>query len=142
MITKSQILTALFAFILILGCRPDNSVEPETNNLINRIEANSVEIVSPTYGENWSPGSTNIIKWSFANEVEKVNILLYRKSALILEIASNIENENEFEWNIPGNLPRSHHYRVFVEECGSYSINDFSEYFYILEEEQDKIDDP
>lgn len=123
-------LSLLALALVFLSCRSSttSSYEPDTGNSVTSL----VSFHSPEEGENWKPGTTHQIQWSFSREVEKINIYLYRKDQLKLTIAEDIDNKNQFEWTVPNVIDYSHHYRISVVDRLQKETGNFSNYFFII----------
>ncbi|MDF1612943.1 hypothetical protein [Stygiobacter electus] len=74
------------------------------------------------------------IKWQLSNEVKKVQIILFKKEALIDYLAISFPNIGEFNWNIPKNFTNSIHYRIKIIAIDYPRINALSDYFYIKDD--------
>ena len=130
MIFPRLLIFLLFA-AFIFGCREDNvptaNIEPEPQPAQGLIK-----ITSPSYSENWYPGTVHTIRWEFEQDISKVDILLYRKDIKIMTIASGIDNKAFYDWTVPASLSFSHHYRIKVVDAVGKKIEDYSDYFYII----------
>lgn len=128
---RSGILISALFLLLFFGCREDDDVSSLSIDPVQRDE-NSIEILSPSYSENWLPGTTHKIEWSFENKVEKVNIILFRKNLQVLTIQSNLENSSSYNWMVPPDIVYSHHYRIKVVAASGSFAESFSDFFYII----------
>ena len=115
---------------LIFSCR-ENSVPSYSNEPIVQTQS-LIKVTSPTYSENWYPGSKQTITWDFEHNISKVDILLFRKDIKVLEIATKIDNTSFYNWDVPSNLNYSHHYRIKIVDSIEKRSEDFSDYFYII----------
>lgn len=126
-----KILTAILLLLtsLLLECRglltdsepPDSIVQPP-------IEANNIQVLEPVFSKIYYPGDTLIVKW-IAPTIEKINIQLYKKSEYKFTLAENVNNNGNFSWIIPINIPSSNHYLIKIISNNNNNIFKYSEQF-------------
>jgi hypothetical protein len=105
------------------GYQPESIVQPPS-------EAAQIIVTSPTHGSIWKKGDVIKIKW-IAPTIENIKIQLFRKSAYILMIALNVENDGIYEWIIPDNIAFSNHYLLKISNQKKSSVYNYSGRFAI-----------
>lgn len=126
-----KFLILLILPLLFWGCR-ENSVPTTNIEPTPRTAEGLIKVTSPTYTENWYPGTKQTIRWDFEEDITHVDILLYRKDIKIMSIANGVENTSHYVWNVPYGLNYSHHYRIKVVNALNKKAEDYSDYFYII----------
>ncbi len=120
----------LFSIFLFTGCRdifgddsqqPVAIVEPPT-------EASKIIVTEPVFGMIKNPGDTININW-IAPSIYKIDIQLYRKSEYKFTIIEDLENNGNFEWIIPSEIPLSNHYLIKIISHTNSDIYEFSGQF-------------
>ncbi len=129
---KIKILLLFVSILLIPSCNRINDPEFEDVFVVNPVEPSSLKIFSPTYQEVVQPGSTLNIKWNFPDDIEYVQISIYRKESKTELISIKTENTGLYEWKIPDDFKMSVHYRINIALYNTPVVNKFSEYFFIL----------
>jgi len=100
-----------FVILMLAGCREETLLQDE--ELIPDENLTSViNILSPIDPDEFTYGEEVLIKWEPRDY--KVNIELYRKSDLKLEIATDVGTNGEYVWVIPDQIDASVHYRIKV----------------------------
>lgn len=60
----------------------------------------------------WKKGETHTIKWKITEDLENIRIVLLKKFKKVATISDFTNNDGNFNWTIPSDLPGSHHYRI------------------------------
>ncbi|MCU7500483.1 MAG: hypothetical protein HF300_13470 [Ignavibacteria bacterium] len=125
----------LFSLILIAGCREKlNLTEPQTgmNQIITNTDTpNVLYMTTPSGGEILLKGVQFRIRWFGSSSIKTVALSLFRKDEEITGISGATENDGQFIWKIPTNIPNSVHYRIRLSNSISPDEHIFSEYFTI-----------
>ncbi len=125
-------ITFLF-FSILFSCREIHTpLEPAGNDTGDGPGFSQILITYPTGGQTFTPGAMINIRWNWVGDAERINIELYKKDLLMLNIAENIPNESRFSWNIPLDLRNSHHYRIKITDARNDNTYKWSGFFYIL----------
>ncbi|MFZ5946753.1 MAG: Ser-Thr-rich GPI-anchored membrane family protein [Stygiobacter sp.] len=128
-----KIILIVLSFLFISCAQREELILSEETSPINIIN-DDIKIISPKFGEVWKSSTTQKIKWQLSNEVKKVQIILFKKEALIDYLAISFPNIGEFNWNIPKNFTNSIHYRIKIIAIDYPRINALSDYFYIKDD--------
>ncbi|MBU1099816.1 MAG: GPI anchored serine-threonine rich family protein [Bacteroidetes bacterium] len=116
---------------LLLGCRDNGISDPDQSYLF--VDPVNFEITAPVFGSRWDMGTTNEILWVPFTRIEKVDILLYKKSEFIMTIADGVPNTGKLTWTVPMDLPyTSHHYLIKVINPFNEKVLLESEQFYVF----------
>ena len=132
MLKKSITKILSLSVIILLSCRSESTGPAD---IIVSVQPFSpkISINSPQQYAIWKAGNTYTIKWKTSSSISRINIELYKKSYFRRLIANNILNEEYFEWKIPSDIPRSHHYKLKIENSNNSDDYSISDVFYILE---------
>jgi len=121
------IIFSVISPLIITGCRQlsDGTMESGLNSPNVEVR-NNIVVSSPVGKEIYNPGEIILIKWISPAFVTKVDIFLYKKSALKIRINKNMRNNGEIVWQIPHDIQPSNHYKIkmvnsFDEEDFGYS---------------------
>ncbi len=119
-------------FFLVKGCNIDGvevadipEIEIETTSIA------AIDVISPTSADRWKKGESYLIRWSSPSGIKTVRIELYRKTALQRVIINDIENRNEYWWNIPDEIATSLNYSIKVVNTANENQFGFSQRFTI-----------
>ena len=97
------------------------------------VSEESIEVISPSFGETWNSGSAHNVTWLYENqETSNINVSLYKGDVYNMTLTNNAINTNDggnWTWNIPYYLVSGSYYSIRIEN----STNDFgnSDYFTI-----------
>lgn len=130
---KKLLITVLFiAVSALLGCSERGTVEPNDDGLlvIPPSESN-IQVLTPLNDQTVKPNTELHIEWIHTGNMEKVDIVLYRKREFMRPIAYDLDNEGSYLWKVPADLPSSHHYRIEVRNGYNDADAEFSYYFFI-----------
>ena len=90
----------------------------------------TITILNPISYARFTPGSRCEIKWNTTGNISNVNIELYQNSDLILTIAEQHENVQNFTWLVPDNLQEGD-YSVKIVDANDLDVYIFSVTFTI-----------
>jgi FG-GAP-like repeat/Secretion system C-terminal sorting domain len=79
-----------------------------------RTERVAVEVLSPNGGEFWRPTTGHLITWNSSSPSTPVWIELLQAGSLFWVIETSTDNDGEYEWVIPANLPLRSDYQIQV----------------------------
>jgi hypothetical protein len=117
---------------ILMSCRTENVVEPYTD-VSEFAYINSVmRIISPEFGDKWNRGTTQTIRWFMTDDVKSVNIHLFRKNEFKFTIEKGVTGY-KYDWKIPIDLAKSHHYRIRVSNSANSEQYVVSKDFHILQ---------
>jgi len=88
-------------------------------------------VISPKEWETWYMQNTYVIKWKPTEEVKYVKIELVRKFKPKYTIVTETENTGYWEWEVPGYLNPSLHYRIKISDLENPKIVNYSKEFAI-----------
>ncbi len=108
----SILIVLLLVILQFNACREDIIAPTEENTTINNDSGILKEIINPKDGDVWESGKTYLIKWKTSDKIDDVKIELVRKFNYILTISHSAQNDGEYLWKVPHNLPYQHHYRI------------------------------
>jgi hypothetical protein len=120
----------LFSNFLFTGCRdifgddtqqPVAIVQPPT-------EGSKVIVTEPVLGMIKNPGDIINISW-IAPTINKIDIQLFRKNEFKFNIIADLDNNGNFEWKIPYEIPLSNHYLIKIISHANSDIYKFSDQF-------------
>ncbi len=129
--TKIMILLLFVCILFVLACNRINDPHSEDVFSINPVDLTELKVYSPSYQQIITPGSILKIKWYFPENVDFVQIALYRKDSRTEIITIKTPNTGYYEWKIPEDFRNSVHYRINISVYNTPVINKFSEYFFI-----------
>ena len=89
--------------------------------------AASIKVLYPNGGEVLKTNTMVHIKWQSKDINGKVVIVLYKKGIKHEVIAKQTDNNGNFPWKIPQNLPEGNDYRIRIRALNDLAINDFSD---------------
>lgn len=125
----------LFSLVLLAGCREKLDLTdsgPGTNLLITSTDAPDVlYLTTPSGGEVLQKGFQFRIRWFVSPSVKTVSLTLFKKTEEVTGISGATENDGQFTWKIPTNIPSSVHYRIKLSNTLSPEEFIFSDYFTI-----------
>ncbi|MGE5353066.1 MAG: Ser-Thr-rich GPI-anchored membrane family protein [Acidobacteriota bacterium] len=125
----------LFSLVLLAGCREKLNLtdpQPGMNQIItNNENPNVLYLTTPSGGEVLMKGVQFPIRWFVSSSIKSVALTLFRKEEDITEISGATENDGQFNWRIPTNIPSSSNYRIKLSNYLSPGEFIFSEYFTI-----------
>lgn len=130
---KLTILVFLIAGFIFTSCSVREENDNTGDDIASPIVPENLKVTSPTYRDNWEPGTKHIIKWDFPDEVANVKIYLYRKSEFKSYITISTANTGSFEWDIPSDIRRSVHYRLKIQSYDHENIYTISDYFTVVD---------
>lgn len=85
---------------------------------IDKFRFGEFKLLSPSGGENWKSGSTQIVRWSNSGNLgKKVNVDLYKGKDVrpIKNIASNVDiNKEIYMWKMEKNIPSGNDYYLRI----------------------------
>jgi hypothetical protein len=117
---------SLIFTLTISGCRQIFGDREQPESIVEvPIEASNIIVRSPTHGTIWNPGDTIFIKW-IAPTIQRIDILLYRKSEFKFMNTKNIENSGRFDWIVPLDIPLPNHYLIKISSHNIPDIYNFS----------------
>jgi len=112
--------------VLLSGCRQIFGDREQPESIVSApTEAANIIVTSPDQGTIWNPGDTITINW-IAPTIKKLEIQLYRKSEYKFTITENLENNGQFDWIVPLDIPLSNHYLVKVANHNNRDVYKFS----------------
>ena len=122
MIRMSYTLLLLITAFLFIACDQFRyeSYEPETTAAYYSPESPFV-IISPSYKEQFRPGSDLIVKWDTYKPISSVRIDLYKSTTFLFKLTSRTENLGEFKWRISPDLKASVKYNVKISNADDES---------------------
>jgi hypothetical protein len=94
---------------------------------------NAVLFSSPAQGQTITTGSTCQIKWTADSAYlgTNVNLSIVKGTARLANIATNINNNGAYSWDVPSYLSSGTNYRVKIENCAQTDLNGYSPLFTI-----------
>ena len=110
------VISASILFSLFTGCRQLLGGANDPGFITTDFEpVEKFIVISPVRGDIYAPGDMIEIMWltSFSS-VSKINVLLYRKSALQRTIIEDHQNVGNYFWQIPDAIDNSIHYSIKV----------------------------
>jgi len=125
-----KVVTNIVCILLFTGCRDifgdDNQqpiaiVQPPT-------EASKIIVTEPVFGMIKNPGDIINISW-IAPTINKIDIQLFRKNEFKFNIIEDLDNNGNFEWKIPYEVPLSNHYLIKIISHANSDIYKFSDQF-------------
>jgi len=113
---KKSLSILISSFVVIsclVSCRksinePSSEIIEEHQPFVVKLK----QIEYPSEKVKWEQGKNYEIKWAITKNLDKVNIVLLKKFKQVAVISKSTENDGKFSWNIPSDLPGSHHYRI------------------------------
>jgi len=91
-----------------------------------------IVVISPNGGEDWIKGTTKDIKWtSCEGSSSNVRITLWKDNQYYTTLINSTENDGNYYWTIPWNLPRSSNYKIKITS-NSTGISDLSDENFII----------
>ncbi|MFZ3382424.1 MAG: Ser-Thr-rich GPI-anchored membrane family protein [Candidatus Methanoperedens sp.] len=98
----------------------------------------SMKVTSPNGGETWIHATDHNIKWDKPICTSNVKLNLYKSETLFYKISSGTENDGEYDWIVPHDLPSGKDYRIKAE-CSNfiYSTKDYSDGFFSIFRDMD-----
>lgn len=121
----------LLIFPLFLSCGQNERISSPGPTDIIEAAMNEMMVTSPKPGDDWKPGSTQIIIWRSATGIGSVQIQLYRKDELKRIISDKYANTGSYTWIIPTNLASSVHYRIRIVAIERPMVSYRTEFFSI-----------
>lgn len=92
-----------------------------------------INIATPTASMIWRKGQHQSIHWTSTLPAStNLRILLYRGSSPIAPISTITSNDGLYTYFVPQSLPNGTNYRVRIFDITNPSINDFSDFFVIM----------
>ncbi len=92
----------------------------------------SITIISPSAGRYWETGSSQSIQWSSAFVSAEVGISLYNDDVFYQTITSRTNNDGEYSWSIPMDLPLGMGYSIKIYDSLYPSTYSFSRYHFVI----------
>ncbi|MCU7495496.1 MAG: hypothetical protein HF314_09965 [Ignavibacteria bacterium] len=137
MFKKFLISAFLFSLLLQFGCREklDLTDSGTGENILipndNSEPPNVLYFNTPVKGEILQKGLQFRINWFVSPAVKTVTLTLFRKADEVMQISGGTENDGQFNWKIPSNIPVSVSYRIKLTNSTNSDEFAFSEYFTI-----------
>lgn len=140
---KNNIIFLLIQIViltLLSSCRETIS-EPREEHFIDdqRYVVSLKDIKTPSERVIWELGETRLIEWEITPNLNNVKVLLLKKNVEVKVLEELTENDGSYSWNIPSDLPPSHHYRIQLVSPFTTSANAVSVEFEI--KRATKVDD-
>jgi hypothetical protein len=123
----------LLLAIILCGCRLLISDSAEPVSVVEPDYLNAFIITSPEKSSFWKPGNKMEIKWITSGSVDKVDLQLYRKTALKKDLKYNLNNSGSFIWDIPVNIDHSVHYHIKIINHSNPDEYELSDRFAIVD---------
>jgi len=102
--------------------------------IINENLPDSITVTNPTSSSSWETGSVQTITWTTTENVDNVEIDLYKGDILSRAITPlYTNNDGSYSWTIPNGLEVDTDYQIRIAEYFNNPVNDFSDYFEIYE---------
>lgn len=119
--------------VLNIGCRNDIDInDPNGRNYIEPLEV--YKIISPQEGIRWKTGEFYTIKWTSSENQGPIDLAVVKKKAYYETIiASGIENNGEYIWQVPDEILSSHHYQLRINHSSRPDIVWYSGEFVIYQ---------
>lgn len=113
---KKYIVIILSHFIILfffISCR-ENVTDPISEEIVDEkpLVVSLKEIQNPSERVLWKTGESKNIEWEVTKNLDKVKIILLKKFVEVAVLNELTDNDGSFIWNIPTDLPASHHYRI------------------------------
>jgi surfactin synthase thioesterase subunit len=89
------------------------------------IVGNQVTVTAPNGGENWQPGTSQIISWT-DNFSSNVEIQLFKGGAYNSSIVTSTPSDGSYTWDIPGSILPGSDYTIKILSTVDGNIFDFS----------------
>jgi hypothetical protein len=124
-------LLPLLIFSLFLSCRQNDRISSPEQTEIIEVSQNDMMVISPQPGDDWKPGTTQIIRWKTATGIGSVQIQLYRKDELKMTISNSYANTGSYTWIVPTNLASSVHYKIKLVAIERPTVSYTTDFFYI-----------
>jgi hypothetical protein len=105
---------------------------------ILQVTENTITISNPISLSSWNTDSTQQITWTSTGSTSLVDIGLYKNDIFQGIIVSGTENNGSYSWNIPSELEDSNFYQIKINNTIDGAIYDFSDYFEIKTEAEEK----
>jgi Ser-Thr-rich glycosyl-phosphatidyl-inositol-anchored membrane family protein len=111
--------------------------EATTGQVYDPAASPKITVIRPYSGEDWPPGTSRWITWSFTGSPgANVKIELYKGESLNRTIASSTANDGSYFWSIPSSQAVAADYRIKVTSTSNSEYGDFSDYFSICPKPQ------
>ena len=120
----------LFSNFLFTGCRDifgDDTQQPVAI-VQPTSEGSKIIVTEPVFGMIKNPGDIINISW-IAPTINKIDIQLFRKNEFKFNIIEDLDNNGNFEWKIPYEIPLSNHYLIKIISHANSDIYKFSDQF-------------
>jgi hypothetical protein len=91
----------------------------------------TITVTAPTAADTWTKGQVETTTWTTTGTITSVNILLFKGTSKVQDIALGTANDGTHAWTVPSNLVNGSDYRVKIEDASTGTITDFSDYFRI-----------
>jgi hypothetical protein len=124
----------LILLSLLVSCR-NNITDPESTEVIEEkpLVYSLKPIAAPAERVQLKPGANYDIKWQITENLDNIKIILLRKFKEVAVISESTNNDGLFNWSIPKDLPRSHHYRIKISTLYNTAASSTSVEFEIQE---------
>lgn len=99
------------------------------------IDERTVFIGSPSGGETWFKGEIYPINWESEDAGKYVDIELYEDGEYHSTIASNTENDGNYEWRIPEDFTSGSEYSVKITSTYYDNVYEYSSGYVAIEED-------
>ncbi|NNG27147.1 MAG: hypothetical protein HKM87_06445 [Ignavibacteriaceae bacterium] len=119
--------------LFLVGCRLLTGDNTDPKSVVQVDYANDFVITSPERASFWRPGESLEIKWITSGSVEKVDIQLYRKTILIMDVKDKLSNSGSFTWEIPNDINHSLHYHIKILNHNNPEEYELSDRFAIID---------
>ncbi len=124
-------LLILIIFLTVASCHEEQLVtSPPQISEITVFES-KLPVISPKEWETWYMQNTYIIRWKPTEEVKYVKLELVRKFKPKYTIVTEAPNTGYWEWQVPGYLNPSLHYRIKISDLQNPRIVNYSKEFAI-----------
>lgn len=118
------------SIFIFTGC--DHIFGDDTQESVSIVDpapgASKIIVTEPVFGMIKNPGDIINIIW-ISPTINKIDIQLYRKSEFKFTIIGDFENNGNFEWEIPFEIPPSNHYLIKIVSHANSDIYEFSGQF-------------
>ena len=91
----------------------------------------TITVSAPMASDTWTKNQVETISWTTTGTITSVNILLYKGTSKVRDVALGTANDGTHAWTVPSNLQDGSDYRVKIEDASTGTITDFSDYFRI-----------
>lgn len=88
----------------------------------------TLTLTSPNGGEQWAPGTSHEITWTYTGQPSAaVDLDLYAGTTLVSHIVKKTPLDERYIWFIPTDIEAGSHYKVKISSSSDPDLNDFSD---------------